>query len=119
MMGDLSKHFSRAEFACQCGCGFATADVKLVYLLESIRERFKKPVKITSASRCPEHNKASNGVKTSKHLQGIACDIQIKDVKPYDIYCFVDDYSPNHYGVGLYDSFTHIDVRKTKARWRG
>ena len=94
-------------------------DIKLVFLLESIRERFKKPVKITSASRCPEHNKASNGVKTSKHLQGIACDIQIKDVKPYDIYCFVDDYSPNHYGVGLYDSFTHIDVRKTKARWRG
>ena len=118
-MGDLSTNFSRSEFACNCGCGFATADIKLVYLLEAIRERFKKPVKITSAARCKNYNKQVNGVKTSKHLQGIACDVQIKDVKPYDVYKFVDEYSPNHYGIGLYKSFTHIDVRANKSRWKG
>tara|TARA_R110002126_G_scaffold3613_5_gene20778 strand:+ start:508 stop:864 length:357 start_codon:yes stop_codon:yes gene_type:complete len=118
-MGNISRNFSRSEFECGCGCGFSTADVKLVVLLEAVRERFKKPVRISSASRCPDHNKHVGGVKTSKHLQGIACDIQIKDVKPYDIYKFVDSYSPNNYGIGLYSTFTHIDVRKTKARWRG
>jgi|TARA_R110000782_G_scaffold49134_3_gene107042 uncharacterized protein YcbK (DUF882 family) len=118
-MGDLSVNFSRSEFACNCGCGFATADIKLVYLLESIRERFKKPVRISSASRCTDYNQHVGGVKTSKHLQGIACDIQIKGVKPYDIYKFVDSYSPNNYGIGLYSTFTHIDVRKNKSRWKG
>ena len=118
-MGDISRNFSRSEFACQCGCGFATADIKLVHLLENIRSHFKTPITITSAARCPDHNKAVGGVKTSKHLQGIACDIQVESVKPYDVYCFVDGYAPNSYGVGFYESFTHIDVRKTKARWRG
>ena len=109
-MGDISRNFSRSEFACQCACGFATADIKLVHLLENIRGHFKTPITITSAARCSDHNKA---------VGGIACDIQVKNVKPYDVYCFVDGFAPNSYGVGFYESFTHIDVRKTKARWRG
>ena len=27
-MGDLSENFSRSEFECKCGCGFATVDVR-------------------------------------------------------------------------------------------
>ena len=118
-MGDLSVNFSRSEFSCNCGCGFATVDVELLQLLEVIRQRFKKPIRISSASRCTNYNKHVGGVKTSKHLQGIAVDIQIKDVKPYDIYKFVDGHNPNNGGIGLYSTFTHIDVRKTKARWKG
>ena len=118
-MGDLSVNFSRSEFACNCGCGFATVDVELLQLLEIIRQRFKKPIRISSASRCTDYNKLIGGGKASKHLQGIAVDINIKGVKPYDIYKFVDGHNPNNGGIGLYSTFTHIDVRKTKARWKG
>ena len=118
-MGDLSVNFSRSEFSCNCGCGFATVDTELLKLLETIRQRFKKPIKITSAARCPDYNILVGGVKTSKHVQGIACDIKIKNVKPYDIYKFVDGYAPNNCGIGLYPTFTHVDVRKLKARWKG
>ena len=28
-MGDLTKNFSRSEFACKCGCGFDDIDLVL------------------------------------------------------------------------------------------
>ena len=85
-MGDLSKDFSRSEFACGCGCGFATVDVKLLELLQVIRAHFKKPVAITSGCRCNEYNEKVGGSYGSKHKQGIAADIKVKDTKPEDVY---------------------------------
>ena len=29
---------------------------------------------------------------------------------------YYDKY-PDKYGIGMYSSFTHIDTRRTKARW--
>lgn len=118
-MGDISKNFSRSEFACKCGCGFQTIDVDLIKILETIRSHFKEPVKINSACRCDEHNARVKGSQASKHKQGIAADIIVRDVKPYDVYLFLDSFMPNSYGLGLYKTFTHVDVRKIKARWKG
>ena len=55
-MGDISENFSRSEFACRCGCGFATVDVELIKTLEVVRKQFNKPIKINSSCRCEEHN---------------------------------------------------------------
>lgn len=46
-------------------------------ILQPLRDKFKKPIKITSGYRCPELNKAVNGSKTSQHLYGEAADINI------------------------------------------
>lgn len=118
-MGDISTNFSRSEFACKCNCGFATVDIELIKVLEIVRGHFNAAVKINSACRCDEHNKEVGGGKASKHKQGIAADIVVKGVKPYAVYRFLDAHMPNNYGLGLYKSFTHVDVRKLKARWRG
>ena len=117
-MGDISKNFSRSEFKCPC-CEFAAVDVELVKVLELVRSHFKKPIKINSACRCESRNTYVNGSQGSKHKLGIAADIAISDVKPYDVYKFLDGHQPNKYGIGLYKTFTHIDVRKLKARWKG
>lgn len=114
----ISQNFSREEFACKCNCGFATVDVDLLELLELIRVRFNKPVTINSACRCELHNTAVGGSYGSKHKQGIAADIVVKDTDSYDVYKFVDEHAPNKYGIGLYVGFTHVDVRSNKARWR-
>ena len=114
----ISEHFSREEFACKCGCGFATVDVDLLELLELIRVRFNKPVTINSACRCEIHNTAVGGSYGSKHKQGIAADIVVKDTDSYEVYKFVDSHAPDKYGIGLYTEFTHVDVRQNKARWR-
>ena len=118
-MGDISENFSRSEFDCQCGCGFSTVDVELIKVLEVVRKKFGRSIKINSGCRCEEHNKKEGGSYGSKHKQGIAADIVVSGVSPDKVYAFLDLFMPNSYGIGKYNSFTHIDVRKTKARWKG
>lgn len=113
----LSKNFSRREFACKCKCGFATVDIELIQVLERVRERFGNPVKITSSCRCVKHNKDVGGKPSSKHLRGIAADIIVKGVEPAQVYKFLDDHYSDRYGIGRYNTFTHIDVRSKRARW--
>jgi len=115
----ISGNFSRKEFACKCGCGFSTADVELIELLELIRYKFKEPIIINSACRCEIHNTAIGGSYGSKHKQGIAADIVVKNVDPAEVYKFVNSHAPTKYGIGLYNGFTHVDVRIKKARWKG
>jgi len=115
----LSLNFSRGEFACKCGCGFSTVDAELLKVLEIVRARFNNPVKINSACRCESHNKKIGGSYGSKHKQGIAADIVVKGIDPAMVYEFLDEYQPNRYGVGKYKTFTHIDIRLKKARWKG
>lgn len=118
-MGDLSEHFSRSEFACKDGCGFDTVDVDTLALLEEIRDHFMSPVVITSACRCPEHNRAEGGAKNSQHLMGRAADIKIKGVAPIEIAEFAETLMPHSGGIGIYTGFCHVDTRTGKARWNG
>lgn len=114
----VSKHFTRSEFECRCGCGFATVDVMLIGLLESVREHFGRPVRINSGCRCPEYNDMINGTARSKHKEGMAADIVVDDIKPKDVQKFVLDLVGDEWaGVGCYQDFTHIDSRMTPARW--
>jgi uncharacterized protein YcbK (DUF882 family) len=113
----LTAHFNRSEFACKCGCGFSQPDPELLGVLEMVRSHFKKPVTINSACRCVMHNANEGGSKNSAHLQGIAADIDVKDTSAHDVHKFLFDLFPGRYGLGKYDTFTHIDVRKIQARW--
>ena len=111
-----TSHFKGLEFACKC-CGETKPSSELMAVLQLVRVHFNKPVIITSSYRCPKHNKAVGGATSSKHLEGIAADIQVKDIEPFEVHHFLDAIFPNSYGLGYYDTFTHIDVRPTKARW--
>ena len=42
----VSKNFSRYEFECQCGCGFAAADVTL---LEALEDADRKSTRLNSS----------------------------------------------------------------------
>jgi hypothetical protein len=67
-MGDLSEHFSRSEFACQCGCGADSVSLALVARLEKTRVLAGIPFSIRSGCRCPAHNAAVKGRPDSAHL---------------------------------------------------
>jgi uncharacterized protein YcbK (DUF882 family) len=116
-MGDISKHFSRHEFACKCGCGFATVDVELIEVLENLRETYQAPVKINSGCRCKKHNEAVGGEEDSKHMQGIAADIVVTGLSPAKVYQYLNLEHGGKYGVGEYAGWVHIDVRQELARW--
>lgn len=118
-MGDLSKHFDRTEFACQCGegCGFDTVDAELLQRLEDLRAAFGRPVIVSSGCRCRHHNDAIGGASQSQHLTGKAADIYIHNRRPEEIRDWFDARFPTRYGLGCYTSWVHIDVRREKARW--
>ena len=48
---------------------------KLVNMLQKIRDRFGKPIRITSGYRCEELNRLVKGSKTSQHRFAQAADI--------------------------------------------
>lgn len=110
-------YFVRSEFACKCGCGFSAVDHELYNVLRMVREYFAKPVTITSGCRCAAHNEEIGGTVNSRHMYGIAADIKVKDIDASDVADFLEQQYPDRYGVGRYPTWTHIDVRASKARW--
>lgn len=130
-MGDLSPHFNRSEFACNCGCKQTAVDYALLTVLERLRKRVEayRPdsyITVTSGNRCVEYNekvqKEANSdyvpySSRSKHMYSIAADIQVKGWSPEEIFEILDEWYPDMYGMGLYQSFVHIDVRAGMTRW--
>lgn len=118
-MGDMTKHFSRSEFACKCGCGSRLVWLELLQALEKIREWAGAPVSIVSGVRCKKHNAAVNGAIRSRHLTGEAADIRVAGKTPEEVVEFCIKNWPDKYGVGYYpvSGFVHIDIRTSRARW--
>jgi len=110
----LTKHFSKYEFKCKC-CGDLVIDMQLIYGLEVLRRILGKPIIINSAYRCPKHNKAVGGVDNSQHVSGMAADIRVIGMTPDEVHRVAKWF---FVGLGLYDNFLHIDIRKGKrAFW--
>lgn len=115
----LSANFKVREFACTDGSDPIFIDSELVNVLQKIRAHFGKSVTITSAYRTPGKNKAVGGQTYSQHLYGRAADIKVKGVSPQKVVAYAEKLLPNKGGIGTYSTFTHIDVRSTKSRWKG
>ena len=114
-----SPHFAASEFDCRCNCGFGIVNPELLYFLEAIREKFDRPVTILSGCRCKKHNKYVGGKSRSRHLTGEAADIVVKDIPPSEVADYCSTLLRDRGGLGRYKSFTHIDVRGHRARWKG
>ena len=120
----LSTNFKSTEFDCHgkgC-CSETTIDDKLVEYLQKIRTHFGKPVNVSSAYRCPAHNKNVGGATGSYHAKGKAADIYINGVAPAEIAKYAE--SIGILGIGLYETatdgyFVHIDTRTSKSFWYG
>lgn len=115
----LSANFKVKEFACNDGSDPVFISMELVALLQNIRAHFGKPVNINSAYRTVNKNKACGGATYSQHLYGTAADISIKGVSPKQVAAYAETLMPKSGGIGIYSTFTHVDVRKTRSRWNG
>lgn len=116
----VSEHFSRKELASRDGAKSPFAlEVRpqLIELLEAIRSAWGEPVLVNCAYRSPEHNRAVGGVDGSYHVKGLAADIRPErqeDLAEFQQLCL--DINKDG-GVGLYDTFCHVDARGNYARW--
>lgn len=116
----VSRNFKRSEFECKCGCGKYNADSRLVSGLQTLRDKIGAPIMINSACRCEDHNRRVGGVPNSQHVQGKAADIRVSGVTPRDVAKFAEEVPVfSKGGIGIYNSFVHVDVRDKKARWKG
>lgn len=115
----ITANFQVKEFACKDGSDPIFIDSELVNVLQKIRTHFKKPVTITSAYRTPSRNAAVGGTEHSQHLYGKAADIKVSGFSPSEVANYAEKLLCNRGGIGIYDSFIHIDVRDSKARWKG
>lgn len=126
----LRKNITTKDIECNCGCGFDKMSPAILDVVQDARERFGKPAHINSrdhsACRCPEHNAdpSVGGSVTSKHLPDDithlcrAVDFEIEGVSPKVLYNYLNNKYPNCLGIGLYNTFVHVDDRMTKAyRW--
>lgn len=102
-------------------------------------------IKITSGYRTPAHNAAEHGATSSQHVKGTAADFQVilldengkpimievvvngkkvkkpKQVPAHEVHDAIDEmhvFGPHNGGLGRYATWTHLDVRKGKARWK-
>ena len=113
----ISKNFKREEFACKCGCGFDTVDVKLMEVLQWLRYVLDAPITITSGCRCSDHNNKIGGSKLSQHKLGRAADIKT-GYKPQYVADILNEMYEDEISIGVYDTFVHVDTRTDGGkRW--
>lgn len=113
----LSANFRAREFDCGgVGCCKETkVDERLVEYLQQIRDHFGKPVYLTGY-RCRTHNaRTPNAADNSYHIYGQAADFHIDGVAPLEIAKYAESIGVK--GIGLYDTFVHIDTRQSKSFW--
>lgn len=114
----LSTHFQLHEFACTDGSKPVFLSQALVDILEAIRVHFGRPVTITSGYRTVSYNAGlKNSSKKSQHCNGLAADIKVEGHTPKEVYDYVCGLLGDHGGVGIYNTFVHVDVRATKSRF--
>ena len=114
-MGDLTRNFSRAEFACKCGCGFDDIDLDFVAILQSIRGALGSSLVINSGCRCATHNAKSGGAVTSAHVTGHAVDIACENGHlRFRLIELAIKYGIKR--IGLHKTFIHLDNHPTNPQ---
>ena len=127
MSDGFPSNFSPEEFRCKCNAKHCNGTFPypdrirhLAWSLQRVRDSCG-PITINSAYRCVGHNKAVGGAAGSQHPLCTAADIVCSKQSPDQVAFVVKELMetgiiPNG-GLGRYDTFTHVDIRATKARW--
>jgi zinc D-Ala-D-Ala carboxypeptidase len=128
LMGDLTKNISQHELDCKCGKCDVTiqSHEPVIQCVQKCCDYFEQKygskitLKINSAARCYEHNRAIGSNDSSQHPRCSAMDVQLfcrgEQISPRLVYEYFDS-QYDECGIGLYSTFTHFDTRAVRARW--
>jgi len=119
-MKQRSKNFHDREFVCRDG-SYIPMKEKAIEMIQAVRDELDKPIIINSAYRSPAYNKKIGGAPASKHMLAEAIDFSVPGMRPVDVYAVVlyvvQTKFKNLGGIGLYDTFVHVDCRNSATRW--
>lgn len=121
----LTTNFNLSEFRCKDGTDVPAELLpnvqKLANELQKLRDELGLPIKINSGFRTKPYNKKKGGATNSMHVQAKAADIVVTDITPTNLYKriekLIEEGKVNFKGVGVYDTFVHVDVRDRRSRW--
>lgn len=121
----LTEHFEWGEFWSNSLSGkkieppeeYFDNILRVAQNLEKIRIAIDRPIRISSGWRSPEWNNVIGGASKSKHLYGLASDIQC--AIPLDQLIFYAGRETIFKGVGISyrQKFLHLDVRPKITFW--
>ena len=107
---DSSKYFSKAELQCKCGCEQAPMDTQFLMMIDELREKLNKPLRVSSGFRCPSHNSKVSGTgETGPHTTGMAIDLAVDRTFAYETLKIA--MAMGFTGIGIASSFVHVDIR--------
>jgi len=118
----IAPYILRKEYECPC-ChripyilekhGIVTPYNLLFESFELIRNKWGKPIRISSGYRCPKFNRAIGGAELSVHLFGLALDLDLDNVQEVrQLDQLIERWTPQ-LRRGTYEetgTFIHIDV---------
>ncbi len=117
----LSEHFKISEFVCRDPndpSAKVFIEMELIQKLEKLRSLLKIPLIVTSGYRTQKWNESVGGSPRSRHLLGQAADIRMDghyDTDRITVFAVNAGFK----GIGLYDGFIHLDIRKNLSNRQG
>ncbi len=110
-------HFAPRELACR-HCGEVRVEEDLLDGLETMRAEYGRPMRITSAYRCPIHNARVGGAPMSRHKLGQAADVAVSPADREAVLFAAE--AAAFGGLGFYSTFLHVDIGPARSwgrRW--
>lgn len=116
-----SRNFKWSELDCKCGCKANFISGKAIIALQKLRDIIGKPLVVNSAARCPAYNEKVGGAPNSFHISTRSRPSQAFDISKSHGLSDADfvRYAKlvGFKGIGIYDTFIHVDTRDYEARW--
>lgn len=111
----MAKYFKDFEFKrCVPSCSIDNMSVSFMACLDDLRERFGKPIFLTSAYRTIEYEKSHGRSGTSSHCKGLAVDIKCNNsFDRHKLISAILDVIPSA-RIGIYPTFLHLDIDTDK-----
>lgn len=116
---DWSRYpnFRESEFVCR-HCGRVEMDPDFMHRLQGLRNRFNKPMTITSGYRCPEHPIEAAKASPGAHTTGKAADVAVQGAEAHRLLAI--SLELNFTGIGVQQKgdkrFLHLDTINEGAR---
>lgn len=93
--------------------------IRVAKAMEEVRDFLgDRPITVNSWYRDPATNRRVGGARDSRHMRGDAVDFVVQGMHPSDVQVRLDGWWGCRGGLASASSFSHIDCRGVKARWR-
>lgn len=120
---DLYPYFTNDELKCKCGCEEVGMDPVFMHSLIHIRGIYGKPMKLSSAYRCPNHPIERSKNVPGSHSTGMAVDVLVFGKNASELLRIAVEYGFTGIGVSqrgeMKQRFIHLDMApETKDRPR-